>query len=72
MCIRDRTPGTYTVEASLKGYGTQRRRVKVGAGETVEVNFDLRKMVVPLPYWPILIPIGVVGIKKLEEWLKRR
>jgi len=25
-----------------------------------------------LPYWPILIPIGVIGVKKLEEWLRRR
>ena len=66
------TPGTYTVEVSMKGYGTQRRRVTVGAGETVRCDFDLRKVVVPLPYWPILIPIGVIGVKKLEEWLRRR
>jgi len=65
-------PGTYTVEVSMKGYGTQRRRVTVGAGETVRCDFDLRKVVVPLPYWPILIPIGVIGVKKLQEWLKRR
>src|SRR5690606_28652637 len=41
--IKNVKPGTYTVVASFVGLGSQKKRVDVGAGETVTVDFIMEE-----------------------------
>ena len=46
--IKNMTPGTYTIEASAVGYVPVTKRVKVVAGQTIEVEFELSEDTVTL------------------------
>ena len=46
--IKNMTPGTYTIEVSAVGYVPVTKRVKVVAGQTIEVEFELSEDTVTL------------------------
>ncbi len=46
--IKNMTPGTYTIEASAVGYVSATKKVKVVAGQTIEVEFELSEDTVTL------------------------
>lgn len=46
--IKNMTPGTYTIEVSTVGYVAQTKKVKMVAGETTELEFELEEDAVTL------------------------
>ena len=46
--IKNMTPGTYTIEVSTVGYVPQTKKVKMVAGETTELEFELEEDAVTL------------------------
>lgn len=73
-------PGTYTLRATYEGYASQEQEVTVKAGETAEVNFQLKETVAQFGEAVVVIgsraqksrtatdtpvPVDVLDIKKL-------
>lgn len=63
--LRDLTPGTYKIEASMTGYRSEMREVKVEKDKTIEVNFKLQPDVFMLDQ--VVVTSSRSEIKKINS-----